>query len=243
MNRQNRLSSEVYVGLKSFPNRHMKKLNEFAGLFLDERHPRIMKFKEGVAFIWKRNKPAKEEMALRRTCSESALSRDDLKRLGNANSAERRGVYALLNHTSATLRRSVKVEQSPVRTRHEIIPVKSCLRQEPQGTPCQDCKRVTFSTYALILSAASQNAVSELRGLLDEKPSYINKPSSSGETALHKAAAKGSLECITLLLQRGGNVNLADKQGRTPLLIAWENGHFDCHKLMLRSLKQSLDCD
>ena len=222
----------------------MKKFDELTGLFQDERHPRIMKFKEGVALIWKRNKTVKEEMTLRRTCSESVLSRGELKQLGNTDITEGRGVHALLNHTSATLRRrSVKVEQSPVRTGHEIIPVKSCLRQEQQGSPCQKCKRVTFSTYALILSAASQNCVPELKELLDEKPSYINKPSSSGETALHKAAAKGSLECITLLLQRGGNVNILDKQGRTPLLIAWEGGHFECHKLMLTSLKQSLDCD
>ena len=151
-------------------------------------------------------------------------------------------VYAVIKNTVMTLRRTVKVEHRPVVTRTEVIPVKSCLRQEQQSTderPSQNCKRVTFSMYALMLSAASQNAVSELKELLDKKPSYINKPSSSGETALHKAAARGNSECVKLLVQRGASVNLADKQGRTPLFLSWEKEHFECHTLMLTSLKQS----
>ena len=219
----------------------MKKLDELAALFLDEKHPRVLKFKEGVASIWRKYKTTKEESTLRRTCSETGISRGELKPLENADDAETRDVFALLNRTSATLRRKVKVEKSPARTwREEIIPVKSCLRPKQNRSPqMQNCKRVTFSSYALILSAAVQNNMSELKELLDEKPSYINKPSSSGETALHKAAAKGNLECIRLLVQRGGNVNVLDKQGRTPLFVAWESGHFDCHKHMLQSLKQS----
>lgn len=197
-----------------------------------------MKFKEGMSIVWKRNKSTREGPALRRTCSESGLSGNEwVQRLRNSNKAETR------NHTSGTLRRSVKVEHSghlPHR-RTELIPVKSCLRLEqqdsPQSTSSQNCKRVTFSMYALILSAASQNSVSELTELLDKKPSYINKPSSSGETALHKAAAWGSLDCVKLLVQRGANVNIVDKQGRTPLFLSWESGHFECHKYMLRSLK------
>lgn len=217
----------------------MKKLDELAALFLDEKYPRVLKFKEGVASIWKKYKMAKEESTLRRTFSESDISRGKLKPLENTDDSERRDVLALLNRTSATLIRKVKVEKSPARIqREEIIPVKSCLRPKQNRTP-QNCKRVTFSSYALILSAAVQNNMSELKELLDEKPSYINKPSSSGETALHKAAAKGNLECIRLLVQRGANVNVLDKQGRTPLFVAWESGHYDCHKHMLQSLKQS----
>lgn len=215
----------------------MKRLDRLTGLFFDEKHPRIMKFKEGVAVIWKRNKTTKERQRLQRSCSECGLFRGELRRLENADGAQRRNVHALLNR-SATFPRTFKVQHSPAQ-KTEIIPVKSCLRQEQQGTRVSpNCRRVTFSTYALILSAASQNAVSELKELLDKNPTYINKPSSSGETALHKAAARGNIECIELLIQRGGNVNLTDKQGRTPLFISWENGHFECHKLMLISLKQ-----
>ena len=220
----------------------MKKINELTELFLEEKHPRIMKFKEGLAVIWKRNKTATEGYSLRRFCSENGLFRGDPKQL-KKDYFEERSKDTLITNTGTTLRRTVKVEHSPVLTRNEIVPVKSCLRQgqqgTPEGSPSQNCKRVTFSIYALILSAASQNAVSDLKELLDKKPFYINKPSSSGETALHKAAAKGNAECIKLLVQRGANVNLADKQGRTPLFLSWEKQHFECHKLMLTSLKRS----
>lgn len=198
-----------------------------------------MKFKDSVSVVWKRTR---EGPSLRRTCSESFIfSGEWIQRLKNANKAEH-----AQNSTSETLcRRAVKVEHNIVvrPTRTELIPVKSCLRraeqQDSQSAPSPNSRRVTFSIYALILSAASQNSVSELKELLDKKPSYINKPSSSGETALHKAAAKGSLDCVKLLVQKGANVNLVDKQGRTPLLIAWENGHLESHKYMLTSLKLS----
>ena len=221
----------------------MKKLNELTSLFIDDKKSRIMKFKEGVSFIWKTDQANQQGTALRRTCSESVLFGGEwLQRLMYFNKAERNKEESL--KTNETLRRPVKVERSPLRrTKIELTPVKSCLRrteqlnEDSQSTPPKICRRVTFSTYALILHAAGQNSVSELKDLLDKKPLYINKPSSSGETALHKAAAKGSLDCIKLLVQRGANVNALDKQGRTPLLISWENGHFECHKYMLKSLK------
>ena len=218
----------------------MKKLNELTELFILEKQPRIMKFMEGVAVLWKRNKT--EENTLRRVRSESSL-RSETKLLPYHENEEK-GCEGkeLSTKTTATYRRTVRVQHSPLRTRTEIVPVKSCIRHEQQDTtasPTQICKRVTFSIYALILSAASQDSVSELKELLDKKPSYLNKPSSSGETALHKAAAKGNLECIKLLVQRGADVNMPDKQGRTPLLLSWANGHFECHKLMLTSLKES----
>ena len=209
-------------------------------LFIEDKKSRIMKLKDSVSVVWKRTR---EGPSLQRTCSESFIfSGEWVQRLKNANKGEpAQNLYA-----SETLRRrAVKVEHNSAvqSTRTELIPVKSCLRrteqQDSQSTPSPNSRRVTFSMYALILSAASQNSVSELQELLDKKPSYINKPSSSGETALHKAAAKGSLDCVQLLVQRGANVNLVDKQGRTPLLIAWENGNLESHKYMLTSLKLS----
>lgn len=215
----------------------MKKLHELAGLFLNEEHPRVEKLKEGVAFIWRKHKPASEpEPTLRRTCSESVLSNSVLKRFGNTDDGDRTDILARVNKPR-TLKRTVKVKRSPVNaTDVGALPVKSCLRYE-QRKESDSSKQVSFSPYALILSAASQNAISELQEFLDKKPSYINKPSSSGETALHKAAAKGYLDCIKLLIERGANANVVDKQGRTPLLVAWENGHLECHKYMLKSLK------
>lgn len=217
----------------------MEKANGLNNLCAEDKNPKIMKFKEGMSFIWKRTR---EGQSLRRACSESFLFSGEWLRLTNTNKTGRSKEEEQNDASCGTLRRTVKVEHTgPVRTtRTELLPVKSCLRREQQGspsTPSPNCRRVTFSMYALILTAASQNSVSELEDLLDKKPWYINKPSSSGETALHKAAAKGSLDCVKLLVQRGANVNLVDKQGRTPLLIAWENEHLECHKHMLTSVK------
>lgn len=217
----------------------MKKVNGLTNLFTEDKNPKIMKFKEGMSIIWKRTR---EGPSLRRACSESFLFSGELLRLKNINKTGRSNEEEQNDTSCGTLRRAVKVEHTGTvkPTRTELLPVKSCLRREQQSslsTPPQNCRRVTFSMYALILTAASQNSVCELEDLLDKKPWYINKPSSSGETALHKAAAKGSLDCVKLLVQRGANVNLLDKQGRTPLLIAWENGHFECHKYMLTSVK------
>lgn len=216
----------------------MKKLHELTEFFLNEEHKRVLKFREGVTFIWRKNKPVTEEPVLRRTCSENVLSKGEPKRLGNTSSVEGLDILSWLHKSRATVRRTVKVEKNPVKTTNkEALPVKSCLRHSQKESIAQNSKHVTFSTYALILSAASLNAVPELHELLDKYPSYINKPSSSGETALHKAASKGNLDCIKLLIERGANANVLDKQGRTPLLLAWEHEHYECHKQMLISLK------
>ena len=218
----------------------MKKVNGLKNLFTEDKNPNIMKLKESMSIIWKRTR---EGPSIRRACSESFLFSGEWLRLKDT---KRTGSSEGEEQNNRNIRRTVKVEHTgPVRPkRTELIPVKSCLRRDHQGsqsTPSPTCRHVTFSMYALILAAASQNSVSELQDLLDEKPWYINKPSSSGETALHKAAAKGSLDCVKLLVHRGANVNLIDKQGRTPLLTAWENGQFECHKYMLTSVKLS-DC-
>lgn len=216
----------------------MKKLHELTEFFFNEEHNRVLKFREGVTFIWRKTKPVTEEPALRRTCSENVLSNGEPKRLGNTGSVEGLDILSWRHKSRATFRRTVKVEKNSVKTTNkEALPVKSCLRQSEKVKVAQNSKHVTFSTYALILSAASLNAVPELQELLDKYPSYINKPSSSGETALHKAASKGNVDCIKLLTERGANANVLDKQGRTPLLMAWENGHYECHKQMLFSLK------
>lgn len=223
----------------------MKKLNERKIQIFDDNKFRIMKLKGSVASLWKTDKANHEATGLRRTYSESVLFHSDwLQRLKHFNMAHRK-IEETGNKTNETLRRTIKVEHSifPRQRRAvELKPVRSCLRAteqlSDQSPECQTCRRVTFSTYALILHAAGQNSVSELKDLLDRKPLHINKPSSSGDTALHKAAAKGSLDCIKLLVQRGANVNKVDKEGRTPLLVAWENGHFECHKFMLKTLRR-----
>ena len=44
-------------------------------------------------------------------------------------------------------------------------------------------------------------------------------------TPVHAAAFNDQVECLQLLLSRGGNVDLVDQSGRTPLIMAADNGH------------------
>jgi len=42
---------------------------------------------------------------------------------------------------------------------------------------------------------------------------------------MHAAAYNDQVDCLQLLLSRGGDVNEVDCNGKTPLMIASENGH------------------
>lgn len=48
---------------------------------------------------------------------------------------------------------------------------------------------------------------------------------SDHRTPVHAAAFNDQVECLQLLLSRGGNVDSADQTGRTPLIMAADNGH------------------
>ena len=55
----------------------------------------------------------------------------------------------------------------------------------------------------------------------------------SGSTAVHKASASGHLEVLKLLIQHGGDIELADMSGCTPLHVAARNGHLTCVKYLI----------
>eukprot|EP00004_Rigifila_ramosa_P012191 TRINITY_DN2626_c0_g1_i2.p1 TRINITY_DN2626_c0_g1~~TRINITY_DN2626_c0_g1_i2.p1 ORF type:complete len:643 (+),score=130.21 TRINITY_DN2626_c0_g1_i2:127-2055(+) len=56
----------------------------------------------------------------------------------------------------------------------------------------------------------------------------VNAPTPGGETALMCAARIGSLECLEVVIDGGANLNLRDKEGKTALFHAAENGHTPC---------------
>ena len=74
------------------------------------------------------------------------------------------------------------------------------------------------------------------------KPEWVSallakgaKQGSDGQwTALHNAAASGSVESIALLLQAGGNVNVLSPNESTPLMMAARQGREEAVRELLR---------
>jgi hypothetical protein len=52
----------------------------------------------------------------------------------------------------------------------------------------------------------------------------VNAVNSMGLAAIHGAANRGSDDIIEFLVQKGARLDIADKEGRTPL--TWANGVF-----------------
>jgi len=108
---------------------------------------------------------------------------------------------------------------------------------------------VLGSTLALSVPAAAQfysegyeflEAVRERNGT--EATDMLNQPGttvinsrdiSSGETGLHIVVARRDLTWTRWLLQEGANPNIADNDGRTPLIVAAEGGFLDGVEVLL----------
>lgn len=109
---------------------------------------------------------------------------------------------------------------------------------------------VAGCTLALSVPAAAQfysegyeflEAVRERNGT--DATEMLNQPGttvinsrdiSSGETGLHIVVARRDLTWTRWLLQEGANPNIADNDGRTPLIVAAETGFLDGVETLLR---------
>jgi ankyrin repeat protein len=67
-----------------------------------------------------------------------------------------------------------------------------------------------------------------LKGKTDaERPAYVDRKNSDGETALHKATWRSDVNFIECLLDAGANLDIRNAYGRTVLDIAFENDLLD----------------
>ena len=61
-----------------------------------------------------------------------------------------------------------------------------------------------------------------------QDPSHKDR---AGTTVMHKAAANGHLNCLQLLVEKGGKLDIKDITGCIPLHWAARNGHLSKKKL------------
>jgi len=67
------------------------------------------------------------------------------------------------------------------------------------------------------------------------KKQHIDDVDESLQSALHVAAAEGNLPVLKLLVKKGGNLNLQDMNGWTPLHCAASNGHLKVCEYLLEN--------
>lgn len=63
-----------------------------------------------------------------------------------------------------------------------------------------------------------------------------------GQSALHAAATRGSLELVEMLLRKGARVDAVDQREKTPLELADEHGHRQVVELLERQAEIPRDC-
>ena len=86
----------------------------------------------------------------------------------------------------------------------------------------------SYDAYA----ASGLNDTAQLMSLISADPGTATAGGAYGMTPLHWASRAGSLECATLLLDHGAEVEVRNDARRTPLQLAAENGRTDIVKLL-----------
>jgi len=90
-----------------------------------------------------------------------------------------------------------------------------------------------------ILQAATYNKPEHLKKCIQQKGSdgssidFVNEPDETGQTPLHMAADKGYIECVSILLEAGANVNAADDAGISVLGAAVFSENVTVVKMLL----------
>ena len=94
--------------------------------------------------------------------------------------------------------------------------------------------RVAGAEAETIYSAAREGDVAAVTRLLDADPTLLNAGDPQfGGTPLHWAAVQGKDAVVTLLLERGADLNLTNNDGRTPLHLAAAQGHLAVATLLV----------
>ncbi|KXS22457.1 26S proteasome non-ATPase regulatory subunit 10-like protein [Gonapodya prolifera JEL478] len=86
-----------------------------------------------------------------------------------------------------------------------------------------------------IFNATMAGDFSAVSAMLSANPSLVRSRDEDERTALHWASSNGKSDLVTLLLERGAEVDAVDDAGWTSLMIATSSGHTDCVELVVRA--------
>jgi len=70
---------------------------------------------------------------------------------------------------------------------------------------------------------------------LKEEPWRVNEQDNQGNTMLHYAAWYGHLKTMKMLLKLGAQPDIVNREGRTPLHLAYSNSQMECHACLLEA--------
>lgn len=92
--------------------------------------------------------------------------------------------------------------------------------------------------HSFLLKACLEKKIESVQRLIEffsvYYPDFINlKDKNNQNSALHICASNGYFKILLYLLENFANVNIQNKEGNTPLMMASENFHRDCAKVTL----------
>ncbi|HXP13534.1 MAG TPA: ankyrin repeat domain-containing protein [Stellaceae bacterium] len=91
-----------------------------------------------------------------------------------------------------------------------------------------------YDGYTALMYAAINNNVQIAYILLSHSTAHLDVRDKFGNTALHLAAQRGSLDVMRQLLDAKAPIDMQNRQGITPLMMAANNGRTEAVKLLLK---------
>jgi ankyrin repeat protein len=120
---------------------------------------------------------------------------------------------------AASAQRNTLLEQSFWRTQPNAEAVKA---EVAKGSNPSELNRQAMDAVVIAINTGAPNET--IKYLLEQPGNDVNKITHDGRIYLHWATAKGNIEIMQLLIDKGSKASMVDAHGTTPLNFAAGNG-------------------